>query len=273
MGVLALVAIASLTFSGLPVPSAPRAASRREPMCVPRRELLTLLATLAASHQAVPSASATTEGAAADTLEQVSVLSTQARELQLVVRSRGAAARPRLQREMPRLRQLADAMVSVAPHLRLCKPELADCDCSPDEELMQTAARQAEYVRAQLVALDDALRAAPQSFEPFDAGALSYPGGRVERTLEEVCEAADRFLDVASGRPLMTARLAPLNRGGEAGARQAPGSTRAGGALQMMAAAPVVDTTALDAVLWTIVVSAAAYSSGYASEGYEPHKL
>jgi len=58
----------------------------------------------------------------------------------------------------------------------------------------------------------DAAAASSRAFEllTLKGGAVVYAGGAVERELEEISEAADAFLDLAAGRPLMTARVAPL---------------------------------------------------------------
>eukprot|EP00966_Prymnesium_polylepis_P117102 2705778-Prymnesium_polylepis.1 len=77
---------------------------------------------------------------------------------------------------------------------------------------MSAAAQQALAAEQHLASLDTALASGSSAFDELslNGGAIYYPGGSVERELEELCEAVDLFLDLASGRPLMTARLAPL---------------------------------------------------------------
>ena len=67
-------------------------------------------------------------------------------------------------------------------------------------------------VRLELGRLDAALAQGPEAFEELvtSGGAVVYPSGAAEQALEAICEAADTYLDLASGRPLMTARIAPL---------------------------------------------------------------
>lgn len=167
----------------------------------------------------VPASHAAADPAAVDLVIQVSQLSMQARALQLDIRDAATRARAsgkgydalqtRVTREGGRLRQLSAAMEAAAPSLKLCHPEAADCDCVADPSLMRTAAQQVGVVQDSLAALNAAL--ADGAFEELSlgGGALAYPGGRVEKELEALCEAADLFLDLAAGRPLMTARLAP----------------------------------------------------------------
>ena len=155
-------------------------------------------------------------GPAVNLVEMIGDLSTQARLLQFFLREAAPSSsnveklRLRVNTERAQLGNLGTYMAEAAPNLRICAPGKEDCDCSPDPALMSAAAAQADIVRRELVALDDALAAGRSGFELIEQGALRYPGGRVERALEEICEAADTFLDLAAGRPLMTARVAPI---------------------------------------------------------------
>ena len=156
---------------------------------------------------------------ATDLVAQVGDLSLKARELQFYVRESAPSGRhnygllrKRVTRERRQsLQQLLAAMDMAAPDLKICAPAQADCDCLADPELMGTAKLQVAVVREQLDRLDAAL-AQPEGFEELSTsgGALVYPGGAVERSLEMICEAADLYLDLASGRPLMTARIGLL---------------------------------------------------------------
>jgi len=150
-----------------------------------------------------------------DLIEEVGALSLTVKTLQYEVREAAPAndfgtLRKQLVSQRPMLQTLADSMASVALQLRICAPEAADCDCMPDPVLMRTAAAQVDAVQAQLLSLDAALASGAKGFERLEQGALSYPAGRVERALEELSEATDLFLDLAAGRPLMTARLRPI---------------------------------------------------------------
>lgn len=153
-----------------------------------------------------------------DLMEEVGSLSLVARSLQYEVHESAGASRAELRLlrtqiagERPKLQTLVDSMATVAPQLRICAPEEADCDCAPDPTLMRTAALQVDAVRASLSSLDVALAAGPRGFDSLDQPGAQYPGGRAERALEDLNEACDLFLDLASGRPPMTARLAPLS--------------------------------------------------------------
>ena len=181
----------------------------------------TLLATAAAAlpWRGLPADAAV--GPAVDAVAQIGELSMQARLLQNYVRDAAPASRATnsyepLQREVRRsrrqLQSLVAAMDAAAPDLKICSPEVADCDCTADPRLMQAAAEQVQVVRVHLASLDTALASGAPGFAEMtlNGGALRYSGGAVERELEEITEAADLFLDLAAGRPLMTARLAPF---------------------------------------------------------------
>lgn len=167
-------------------------------------------------------------------IESVGQLSLQVRSLQFFVRdaaeelreTAGGSSGPlkagydllrkRVASDRPILQSMSETMVRALPDLRICAPEQASCECEPDPLLMRAAAQQVELVQEQLRALDAAL-VGPDAFEPVSNVAApawpgrliaSYPGGEVERALEEMCEAADTFLDLTTGRPLMTARIA-----------------------------------------------------------------
>lgn len=178
----------------------------------PRRRILASAAAALTSTSTFSANAAS--GPAVDLLTTVSSLSLQARQLQYFVREdvpvRVKAQRVRARRKD--LDELLGAMSVAAPDLRLCR--VADCECTPDAMLMDSAAEQVTAVRSHLAALDKAL-VGPKPFERLSlkGGALNYPGGAVEQELEEICEASDAFLDLAAGRPLMTARLAPLSSG------------------------------------------------------------
>ena len=204
------------------------------PYVLPRR------AVLAAAASAETFSPVFTAPADADMLgtfaltESVGQLSLQARTLQFFVRdaaeelreTAGGSSGPlkagydllrkRVASDRPILQSMSETMVQALPDLRICAPEQASCECEPDPLLMRAAAQQVEVVQEQLRALDAAL-VGPDAFEPVSNAAApawpgrliaSYPGGEVERALEEMCEAADTFLDLATGRPLMTARIA-----------------------------------------------------------------
>jgi predicted DCC family thiol-disulfide oxidoreductase YuxK len=204
------------------------------PYVLPRR------AVLAAAASAATFSPVFTAPADADTLgtfaliESVGQLSLQVRSLQFFVRdaaeelreTAGGSSGPlkagydllrkRVASDRPILQSMSETMVQALPDLRICAPEQASCECEPDPLLMRAAAQQVELVQEQLRALDAAL-VGPDAFEPVSNVAApawpgrliaSYPGGEVERALEEMCEAADTFLDLTTGRPLMTARIA-----------------------------------------------------------------
>lgn len=175
-------------------------------------------ATVAALSVAVPRAADAAEDAAVELVEQISVLSMQARALQLAVREdapagRGdyAPVRARVAHERQQLQRLAAAMSAAAPDLRLCAPGAADCDCAPDPGLVRAAARYAAAAEVRVGALDMVL-VQPGAFEELREGSALYLGGAVERELEMLCELTDAFCDLASGRPPnpMAARVAPL---------------------------------------------------------------
>jgi hypothetical protein len=182
-----------------------------------RRSALTILA---GSAFALPaSGAAAVGGGAVDLVTQVGTQSIAARTLQLSLRdaapirgSKISAARRRLARERPGLQDLLTSMELAAPDLRICAAERADCDCDADPKLMAAAQLQVDVVRLELGRLDAALAQGPEAFEELvtSGGAVVYPSGAAEQALEAICEAADTYLDLASGRPLMTARIAPL---------------------------------------------------------------
>ena len=149
-----------------------------------------------------------------DRLARVADLSLRARALQLFVRESApvdpAACSVRVGRERATLQQLYGTMQAAAPELKICRPEQASCDCAPDATLMQSAARAVVVVGQSLADLDAALATGPAGLAALSDGALSYPGGRVEAALETMCEAVDLYVDLAAGRPLMTARIAPI---------------------------------------------------------------
>ena len=162
-----------------------------------------------------PAANAAT-GTAVDLVIRVGESSTRARALQFYVREEApihranyAPLQRRMARERANLQQLLGDMAAAAPDLRICAPDLAACDCAPDPMRMASASGQVDVVRAQLMALDTALADA-RGFDLLEAGQATYLGGGVELALEEICEASDTFLDLASGRPLMTDRVGPL---------------------------------------------------------------
>ena len=83
-------------------------------------------------------------------VEQVGSLSMQARALQFALREAAAPAgradatlRALVARDRPLLQQLATAMTTVAPSLRLCAPGAEDCECVSDPARMRAAARYA----------------------------------------------------------------------------------------------------------------------------------
>lgn len=185
----------------------------------PRRSVLAAAAAASVLPLARPLAcGAAASPAAADLVTRVSELSVQATQLRFAVRAAGGGAasdgalRSRVAKERPRLKRLLAAMEAAAPDLRICAPGAESCDCLPDAELMRAASAQVASVRTHLASLDVAAASAA-GFEELalGSGGASYPAGRVERELEEICEAADAFLDLASGRPPMTARLSPLS--------------------------------------------------------------
>lgn len=171
----------------------------------------TTTATTATALQPVSAA----EGPAVELVAKVGELSTQARQLQYYVRetapsSRSAAAK-QVARQRQLLLQLQEAMAAAAPDLRLCAPELADCECTADPRLMQRAASEVDEVRRHVEQLEVVLER-PGSLDELVDGAGLYLGGAVERELELICEAADRYLDLAAGRSVdlgLAARLSP----------------------------------------------------------------
>lgn len=182
-----------------------------------RRSSFIAVACAAATLPMLPVCAAIDE--AEDLVATVGQLSTQARTLQLFVRTSAAqdyaSVRKRVVGERPKLRLLRDAMKAAAPGLRICSAETADCDCTPNTALMSEATRQASVVAEQLVALDAALDAGARGIEQVETGALLFRGGAVEQALENICEAADLYLDLASGRGRaagMLARVAPITR-------------------------------------------------------------
>ena len=154
---------------------------------VTRRGVLATTAAALAVPLSQPAAAA--EGKAADLVSRVSKLSTEARALQYDVRENGRAAAARVGRARPLLQRLEEAMGSAAPRLRLCAPDLAACECEPDPALMQAAAREFGEVRAHRAMLSEAL-ASTDAFDELADGPATYLGGRVERELEAICEAA-----------------------------------------------------------------------------------
>lgn len=182
-----------------------------------RRSVIGAVAASASVMQ-VPRAANAATNTAVDLVVEVGDLSLQARQLQLYVRNSapvtsgaGAVVRQRVSREIDALQRLLAAMENAAPNLRICAPAEAGCDCVPDAKLMATASLQVDVVREQVARLRTSL-ADPKGFDELVAGggAIVYPGGAVERALETLVEASDLYLDLAAGRPLMTARLAPL---------------------------------------------------------------
>ena len=130
---------------------------------------------------------------------EVGELSTRARALQYELRLAAPSAsyarvRARVAKERKSLQRLVSAMGEAAPSLRICRPDLAACECTPDASLMAIAARQAESAQSHLAALDAAMASGRAGFEALLDGprGLAYPGGAVERELEEICEAPTR---------------------------------------------------------------------------------
>ena len=185
-----------------------------------RRDFLHVLAAAAPALGAISAASAA-QGTAVDLVVEVGALSTKARSLQFDLReaapiegSSYETVRKRIMRERSStLQQLYVAMQTAAPDLRICQPGKEDCDCAPDSKLMALAALQVGVVQGALNKLDAALASGPRGFEALSTsggGNIVYTGGEVELALETICEAADYYLDLASGRPLMTLRVAPI---------------------------------------------------------------
>jgi len=118
-------------------------------------------------------------------VEQVGSLSMQARALQFAMREAAAPAgrtddalRDLVARDRPLLEQLATAMTTAAPSLRLCAPGAEDCECVSDPARMRAAARYATAASARVGALDAAL-SAPGGFTALRDGSAFYEGGKV----------------------------------------------------------------------------------------------
>ena len=191
-----------------------------------RRRVLTGAAAAAATTAtlSVRPASAA-EGPAVELVATIGELSTQARSLQFYVRENAAlnraAAAKRVAGQRQLLRRLQEAMAAAAPDLRLCAPEAADCECAADPRLMKMAAGEVDEVRRHILQLEMVLERRG-SLDVLSDGAGIYQGGAVERELELICEAADRYLDLAAGRSVdlgLAARLSPT--GGSSSARPA----------------------------------------------------
>ena len=189
-----------------------------------RRRVLTGAAAAAATTAtlSVRPASAA-EGLAVELVATIGELSTQARSLQFYVRENAAlnraAAAKRVAGQRQLLRRLQEAMAAAAPDLRLCAPEAADCECTADPRLMKMAAGEVDEVRRHILQLEMVLERRG-SLDVLSDGAGIYQGGAVERELELICEAADRYLDLAAGRSVdlgLAARLSPT--GGSSSAR------------------------------------------------------
>ena len=98
----------------------------------------------------LPRAADAADLVAMEMVEQVGSLSMQARALQFALREAAAPAgradaalRALVARDRPLLQQLATAMTTVAPSLRLCAPGAEDCECVSDPARMRAAARYA----------------------------------------------------------------------------------------------------------------------------------
>ena len=178
----------------------------------------TSLAAAALPLAGLPRAAEAADLVAMEMVEQVGSLSMQARALQFAMREAAAPAgrtddalRALVARDRPLLEQLATAMTTAAPSLRLCAPGAEDCECVSDPARMRAAARYAAAASARVGALDAAL-SAPGGFTGLQDGTAFYEGGRVELELEMLCEASDAFLDLVAGRPTnpMADRLAPV---------------------------------------------------------------
>ena len=115
----------------------------------PRRRILASAAAALTSRSTFSANAAS--GPAVDLLTTVSSLSLRARELQYFVREdvpvRVKAQRVRARRKD--LDELLGAMSVAAPDLRLCR--VADCECTPDAMLMDSAVEQVTAVRSHLV--------------------------------------------------------------------------------------------------------------------------
>ena len=125
-----------------------------------------LLQSAAASTLLPPPTFAAT-GNAVDLVATATQLSTEARALQFFVREEAPAARPsydsvrrRVVSARKRLQQLLTAMAAAAPDLKICSPEEASCECTPDPTLMREASRQVDILVDQIAAIDAALACA-----------------------------------------------------------------------------------------------------------------
>ena len=161
----------------------------------------------------------------ADLVTSISQLSTQARQLQLFVHEAAAIdpgiLRQRVNREKRSLTQLVAYMDAAAPELNL--DDAARIDAARIQA--DLAARiQADLAKTSLEMLDATLTT-KDGVARRVIGTEDYPGGQVEWHLEQLCTAADGFLDIAAGRPLspVTPRREPTNGNDIAAALVAPG--------------------------------------------------
>ena len=86
---------------------------------------------------------------------------------------------------------LQSAMVAVAAKTAL-----------PNEELQKQLKLQPRYMKGHILEFDQAVK--EYKFDEYVSKTTgsTYKGGKVERELEEVCETADDFLALATGRPV-----------------------------------------------------------------------
>ena len=167
----------------------------------------------AASLAALPR-DAAADVAAMEVVEQVGLLSMQARSLQFAIREAPAsrtddALRTLVARERPVLQQLAAAMTAAAPALRLCTPGVEDCDCVSDPARMRAAARYAAAASARVGALDAAL-ATVGGLTRLQDGSAYYEGGKVEQFRARMCTGREGG-EVRSGARAHILTLSPTS--------------------------------------------------------------
>eukprot|EP00316_Scyphosphaera_apsteinii_P016977 CAMPEP_0119330046 /NCGR_PEP_ID=MMETSP1333-20130426/77370_1 /TAXON_ID=418940 /ORGANISM="Scyphosphaera apsteinii, Strain RCC1455" /LENGTH=183 /DNA_ID=CAMNT_0007339325 /DNA_START=121 /DNA_END=672 /DNA_ORIENTATION=- len=135
---------------------------------------------------------------AARYLSEVNAMGKKVKALRATVRQGGAVEELRslVQKESDSLlkKNLAVAMAAIAPGLGL--PEDSKASYPAQQQRVEVLPL---LLKGHLLELDQAL-ADKKGFDPYISKTtkLSYPGGKVERELEEVEETVDEFLQLAS---------------------------------------------------------------------------
>tara|TARA_B110001452_G_C15187772_1_gene412523 strand:- start:592 stop:1179 length:588 start_codon:yes stop_codon:yes gene_type:complete len=167
-----------------------------------RRELLQL-PLLALPVAALPASAASKPA----TLESVKVLAAKAKALRSTVRTSSAGRRnfpmvPDTNNYSSQTKAVERAQQVVLLPLLAAMKAVAPTITLSDAEMQKQLKEQAIFMKGHLLELDTALKG--YKFDEYVSKTTgeTYLGGKVERELQEVCETAEDFIALASGRPV-----------------------------------------------------------------------